>query len=216
MLGILGGLLLTQPDTDTFIVIGVSLVAMYIVAGGRKRDVFLLGLIGILGIGALAFTRPYVMSRLTTFINPTENSLGSSYQIQQSLIAIGSGGITGRGFGQSVQKFGLLPEPVGDSIFAVAGEEFGFVGLVTLISIFLFFSSRAIKIAKRAPTPFSSFIVVGLVTYMIVESFINMAAMVGILPLSGIPLLFVSQGGTALLFALSAVGIMMNVSRYTR
>jgi cell division protein FtsW len=216
ILGIIGALLLSQPDTDTFVVIAVSLVAMYLAAGGKWRHMFALCAIGILGIALLAFTRPYVMSRIQTFIDPSAQSQGSGYQIQQSLIAIGSGGIAGRGFGQSIQKFNYLPEPVGDSIFAVAAEEFGLIGSLALIALYVFFAMRTLKVAGAANHAFGGLLAVGIITFVIIQSFINIGAMVGVLPLSGIPLLFVSQGGTALLFVLAEAGMLLNISRYAR
>jgi cell division protein FtsW len=213
MLGITGLLLLAQPDTDTFIVIALGLVAMFIGAGCKIKDILVLILIGACALTLLAFTRPYIMSRIMTFFNPAENSLSSGYQIQQSLIAIGSGGWLGRGFGQSVQKFNYLPEPVGDSIFAVAGEEFGFIGTSILVLTFLFFALRAFRIASRTASPFASFFMIGMTTSLIIQAFINIGSMVGVLPISGITLPFVSQGGSALLFALMSVGMMLGVSR---
>jgi cell division protein FtsW len=153
------------------------------------------------------------MSRITTFLNPSANALGSGYQIQQSLIAIGSGGVTGRGFGQSIQKFNYLPEPIGDSIFAVASEEFGFVGAVTIILLFIFFSFRGLKIATHVPDTFGRLMVVGIVIMVVSQAFVNIGAMVGVLPLSGIPLPFVSHGGTALFMTLAEVGIILNISK---
>ncbi|MDO8510479.1 MAG: FtsW/RodA/SpoVE family cell cycle protein, partial [bacterium] len=133
-----------------------------------------------------------------------------------SLIAIGSGGFKGRGFGKSIQKFKYLPQPMGDSIFAVAAEEFGFIGSVGLIIIFLFFGIRGLKIASQAPDSFSGLLTVGIVILILSQSFINIASMLGIIPLSGIPLLFVSHGGTALFFALAEVGIILNISKYRK
>ena len=216
MIAITGVLLLLEPDTDTFIIITTSLVAMYLSAGGKWKHVGALAVVGILGLTLLAFTRPYVMARIQTFIDPAASSKTSGYQIQQSLIAIGSGGITGRGFGQSIQKFNYLPEPVGDSIFAVAAEEFGLIGSITLIALYVIFSMRALKIAGASRELFGGVLVVGITTFIVVQSFVNMSAMVGVLPLSGIPLLFVSQGGTALLFVLAECGILLNISRYAR
>lgn len=216
ILTVVGVLCLMQPDTDTFIVIAASLVAMYIAAGGKWRHISLLAVMGILGLALLAFTRPYVMARIQTFIDPSAKSQSSGYQIQQSLIAIGSGGFTGRGFGQSIQKFNYLPEPVGDSIFAVAAEEFGLMGSLALIGLYVFFAMRTLKIARAVSSPFGSFLAVGIITFIIVQSFVNIGAMVGVLPLSGIPLLFVSQGGTALLFVLIESGILLNISRFAK
>lgn len=205
--------LLNQPDTDTFLITAFAGTAIYIASGGRWRYVFALMLIGVLGIGLIAYTRPYVMSRITTFISPEKNALGSGYQIQQSLIAVGSGGFFGRGFGQSIQKFNVLPEPIGDSIFAVASEEFGFVGSVTIILLFILFAFRGLKIATRIPDQFGRLVVVGIVILIVSQAFVNMGAMVGILPLSGITLPFISHGGTALFMTLAEVGIILNISK---
>lgn len=213
LLGICGGLLLLQPDTDTFSIIVVTGVAMFVAAGGRWRWVLILMVSGLIGITALAFMRPYVMQRIMTFFHPTENALGAGYQIQQSLIAVGSGQMFGRGFGQSVQKFTYLPEPIGDSIFAVAAEEFGFVGSVLLIAIFLLFATRGLKVASRVPNAFGRLTVVGLVIMIIAQAFVNIGAMLGVLPLSGITLPFVSHGGTSLFVSLFEVGVILSISR---
>jgi len=213
LLALVGGLLLSQPDTDTFLIIVTTGVAMFIAAGGRWRWVITLGVIGVLGVVGLALTRPYVMKRITTFLNPATDSLGASYQIQQSLIAVGSGGLLGRGFGQSIQKFTYLPEPVGDSIFAVAAEEFGFVGSITLIALFSLFATRGLKIASGTPKAFARLTVVGIVIMIISQAFVNIGAMLGVLPLSGITLPFVSHGGTSLFMSLFEAGIVLSISR---
>lgn len=213
LLGLCGGLLLMQPDTDTFMVIGATGLAMYIAAGGQWKYVGVIVLGGIIGIAFLAFTRPYVMQRIQTFINPTADSLGASYQIQQSLIAVGSGGLFGTGFGQSVQKFTYLPEPVGDSIFAVAAEEFGFVGSVLLIAIFVLFAVRGLKIAANVPDSFGRLVVTGIVIMIISQAFVNIGAMLGLLPLSGITLPFVSHGGTSLFISLFEIGVILSISK---
>ena len=170
---------------------------------------------GLLMLVLLASLRPYVMERITTFMNPEADPLGSGYQIQQSLIAVGSGGIAGRGFGQSIQKFEYLPEPIGDSIFAVYAEEFGFFGATLLIIVLVFFTLRGYKIATEADDIFGTLLVVGFITIIIAQAFLNMGAMLGIAPLSGLPLPFISHGGTALLATLAAVGIVLNVSKYS-
>ncbi|HEY9480790.1 MAG TPA: putative peptidoglycan glycosyltransferase FtsW [Candidatus Paceibacterota bacterium] len=213
MLVVVGILCLLQPDTDTLAVISCSIVAMYLVAGGKWKHIFAVGAIGLVALAALAVWRPYVRARIETFIHPAEKSQTSGYQIEQSLIAIGSGQITGRGFGQSIQKFAYLPEPVGDSIFAVAAEEFGLIGSITLIGLYVFFALRTFRIAARASDPFGSLLATGIATFVIAQSFVNIGAMAGVLPLSGIPLLFVSQGGTALFFVLAECGMLLNISR---
>ena len=213
LIGIVGVILLKQPDTDTFIITATAGLAIFLVGGGRWRYIFATALIGIAIFAAVAFTKPYVMSRINSFLNPATNALGSGYQIQQSLIAIGSGGMFGRGFGQSIQKFNVLPEPIGDSIFAVACEEFGFVGGVAIVLLFVFFAFRGFKIAVRIPDTFGRLMVVGIVIMIVSQAFVNIGAMVGVLPLSGITLPFISQGGTALFITLLEMGIILNISK---
>ena len=216
LLGIVAAALLRQPDTKSLILIIVAACGMLFTSGVSWKKV--IGII-VLGVGAvvvLAFVRPYVMERIKTFINPASDPRGASYQLQQSLIAIGSGGAFGRGLGQSVQKFNYLPEPQGDSIFAVIGEEFGFLGTTVLLILYVFFAIRGFKIALRAPDTFSRYLVVGLITLLTAQSFLNIASLVGLFPLTGVPLVFISHGGTALLISMAAVGIILNVSRYEK
>jgi len=213
LLGICATLLLLQPDTDNLALIVVAGMAMFVAAGGRWRYIALVVLAGIIGISFLAFTRPYIMQRIVTFFNPKVDALGASFQIQQSLIAIGSGGLFGRGFGQSVQKFTYLPEPVGDSIFAVAAEEFGFAGAISLLALFVLFATRGLKIASETKQPFARLVVVGIVIMIVAQAFVNIGAMLGVIPLSGITLPFVSHGGTSLFFTLLEVGIILSISK---
>lgn len=216
MLAIVGVILLKQPDTDTFVSIFLAAMGMFIVAGGRFRHLFGLVAASLLGFAALVFMRPYLMQRITTFLNPAADPLGAGYQIQQSLIAIGSGEIFGRGFGQSIQKFSYLPEPIGDSIFAVAAEEFGFIGGVFLLLLFLFFTLRGLRIAVKSPDMFGGLLTVGIVILIVSGSFMNIASMLGVVPLSGLPLFFVSHGGSAMILALFQVGIILNISKFRK
>jgi len=213
IVGLIGAILLKQPDTGTLIVIFATGLAMFITAGGRWRDVFLAGLASGASLLGLALVRPYVLDRLLTFIRPEIDPLGAGYQIQQSLIAVGSGQWFGRGFGQSIQKFNYLPEPIGDSIFAVIAEEWGFIGASLLIFLFLFFAFRGLKIAANSRDIFGGLLAVGIVILITAQSLINIASMLGVFPLTGMPLLFVSHGGTALFFAMAEVGIVLNISR---
>ncbi len=216
IIALTGSIMLIQPDTDTFVILVLAGVAMFLTTGGRWRDVLGLSLAGIVLLAVLAFTRPYIMNRLTSFFNRDTDPQGKSYQVTQSLIAIGSGGITGRGFGQSIQKFEHLPEPISDSIFAVYSEEFGFIGSTFLVLMFSFFAFRGYKIATEAPDLFGMLLVVGFITLVVTQAYLNIAAMVALAPLSGIPLPFISQGGTALLTILASVGIILNVSKYRK
>lgn len=209
-------LLLLQPNTAGVIVIGATAAGMLFAAGGKLWHLGLLAALGIAAIGAAALVYPHVHDRIMTFINQTEDPQGAGWQIQQSLIAVGSGGITGRGLGQSVQKFSYLPEPIGDSVFAVAGEEFGFIGGVFLLLLYVAFSLLGLRIASRAADPFGGLMVVGLVILIVGQSFFNIASTVGLVPLVGIPLIFVSHGGTALAIALAETGVILSVSRRMR
>ncbi len=216
IVSLVGVIMLLQPDTDTYAIMVAAATAMFIVAGGRWRDVLIMGLIGLLLITILAFSRPYIMDRLTTFIDPSIDPQGKSYQIQQSLIAVGSGGVWGRGFGQSIQMFEYLPEAIGDSVFAVYAEEFGFLGSSLLILLLSFFTFRGYKIATHASDLFGMLLVVGFMTIIVLQAFLNIAAMLALAPLSGLPLPFISHGGTALLTTLAAIGIVLNVSKYQK
>ncbi len=216
ILGIIGVPLLLQPDTDSFLIICLAGIIMLLAAGGKFRHIVVLGIIGLIGISAIALVRPYVMSRIETYVHPSENVLTSGYQVQQSLIAIGSGEFFGRGLGQSIQKYNFLPESVSDSIFAVLGEELGFVGCVTVIALLLFFIFRGFRIAVKAPDSFSGLLVVGIVIIIAIQSFVNIGSTIGIVPFSGIPLAFFSQGGTSMLVMLAELGIVLNISTFEK
>ena len=211
--GLVSIILLLQPDTDTLVAILATGTVMYFVAGASMKHIGAIILTGIIGLSILAATRPYILDRFQTFLDPSSDPLNSGYQIQQSLIAIGSGGIFGKGFGHSVQKFNFLPEPTSDSIFAVAAEEFGLVGSVIIISLYLMLIIRIYTIASRQNERYAKFLSMGIGTLIVFQSFINIAAMLGLIPLSGLPLLFISHGGTALFFTLLSVGIVLNISR---
>ena len=216
-LGLIGGgaalILILQPDTAGVIIIGIATVCMLFAGGGKISHMLLLALIGVGVVAGAAVVYPHVRARIETYLNQSQDPQGSGYQIQQSLIAVGSGGFVGRGFGQSIEKFSYLPEPIGDSIFAVAGEEFGFVGSTLLVSLFTIFGILGLRIAARAPDPFGGLLVVGLVMLIVGQSYFNIASTLGLVPLVGVPLIFVSHGGTALAIALGEIGVVLNVSR---
>jgi cell division protein FtsW len=213
IMSVLGALLLVQSDTDTLIIIAFTGLVMLVIAGVPLRHIAMAGLLLAILVGGVIWFRPYALERVKVFLNPEINANGSGYQINQSMIAIGSGGVFGRGFGQSIQKFGYLPQPTDDSIFAVAAEEFGFVGTTLLIALYCCFAVSAFRVGTRAADPFGAMLAVGIAVLVITESFLNMAAMLGLVPLSGVPLLFVSHGGTALIITLVAAGMVANVSK---
>ena len=209
-------LLLMQPDTGTFLVIALTGGVMYFVSGAQLKDLAVLALIGVIGLSGLIFSRDYALDRVKTFISPASDPQGAGYQIQQSLNAVGSGQLFGRGFGQSIQKFTHLPEPTSDSIFAVFAEEFGFVGAVVLIIAFAVVALRSLSIAARAPDMFGGLVAVGIAILIAVQSFLNIGSMLGVFQLTGLPLIFISHGGTALFMSLASVGILLNISRFMR
>lgn len=214
ILAIPSAILLAQPNTSTTILIVTTGTVMYFVAGAPWRDFRLLVLGVVLALGALILVRPYVLQRFETFIHPADNSLGSGYQIQQSLIAVGSGGLLGRGFGQSVEKFNYLPEPDGDSVFAVFAEETGFIGAALLLALFVALAARGIVIAGDSRDLFGGLVALGFSVILIIQAFINICAMLGIIPLTGLPLPFISHGGTALMAALIMCGFILNVAAH--
>ena len=216
IMSIVSLLLLAQRDTDTLVIIAGTGLIMFIVAGMPLRHVLIVGLLMGVLVGGVILVRPYALERVKTYFNRQSDLQGSGYQINQSLIAIGSGQFFGRGFGQSVQKFGYLPQPTDDSIFAVAAEEFGFVGSMGLLVLYVLLAASIFRIGNRSADVFGGLICIGIAILIIIESFMNMGAMLGLIPLSGIPLLFVSHGGTALIITLITMGIVANVSKYSR
>ena len=215
-LAVPSAVLLAQPNTSTTLLLVATGCVMYFSAGAPWRDfgILLLGL--ILAFSIVIIARPYVLERVTTFFNPSAHSLGSGYQIQQSLIAVGSGGVTGRGFGQSVEKFNYLPEPDGDSVFAVFAEETGFVGALILLTLFIALAARGIVLAGRSTDLFGGLIAVGFSFLIILQAFMNVGAMLGIIPLTGLPLPFISHGGTALIATLIMCGLILAVAAHKK
>lgn len=205
--------LILQPDFDGIILITIPAIAMFLTAKAPIKHVLLVGIVLAIIVSLIGIQFDHVRNRVLGYINPAENSLTTNYQIQQSLIAIGSGGTFGNGFGKSVQKFKYLPEPTGDSIFAVYAEEFGFIGTIFLILLYVAFAFRGYYIAARAKTMFAGLFVVGIITLIVFQSFANMASMLGLLPVLGLPLVFVSHGGTSLLVSLAMIGIILNISK---
>jgi cell division protein FtsW len=213
LLGSISIILLKQPDTKSVLLITATAFVMLFISGVSWKKILGLFIVFGIALGVLVSFKPYLMNRINTYLNPSQDSRGISYQLQQSLIAVGSGGILGRGLGQSIQKFNYLPEPQGDSIFAVIGEEIGFVGGVVLIILYGAFAVRGYRIAYHSPDSFSKLLVIGFITMMTAQSFMNIASTIGVFPLTGVPLVFVSHGGTSLFLSLAMVGIILNVSK---
>ncbi|MBI4272852.1 putative lipid II flippase FtsW [Candidatus Uhrbacteria bacterium] len=213
LVGTIALLVILQPDMGTMGVIALISSAMYFLAGAPIRHLAAIAAGGVAFFFLLLKAAPYRMERFTIFLNPQSDPLGSGYHINQALLAIGSGGLFGRGFGLSRQKYNYLPEVVGDSIFAIIAEELGFLIAVALIATFMFFVIRALRVGARAPDQFGFLVAVGIACWFLFQSFINIAAMLSLLPLTGIPLPFISYGGSALMVGMTAVGILVNISR---
>ncbi|MFA6042577.1 MAG: putative lipid II flippase FtsW [Patescibacteria group bacterium] len=216
LIGAIGGMLILQPDLGTSIVIVGIATVLYVAAGAPGRYIALLFAAGVVAIMLLITFEPYRAARLTIFLNPSSSQQDEGYHINQSLLAIGSGGLFGRGYGRSIQKFNYLPEAEGDSIFAIAAEELGFFMVVGLVALYVGFFWRGQQLARRLSDPFGRLIMVGVITWVTLQAFVNIGALSGILPLTGVPLPFISNGGTSLIITLAAIGIALNVSKSVR
>jgi len=214
ILGLVAAFIALQPDVGTLFIITTMAITVYFVAGASLAHVGVLFLGGLAAFGMLIAIAPYRAARFTTFLYPELDPQGVGYHINQALLAIGSGGFFGLGYGHSRQKFEYLPEVSGDSIFAVMAEEMGFIFAVLLVLLFLWFFFRAIKIAKNSPDAFGKYVVVGIAAWLTIQAFVNIGSMVGILPMTGVTLPFMSYGGTSLAISLAAIGVILNVSRY--
>jgi len=213
ILGILVGLIMLEPDLGTTVVLAATGLSIYFISGAPIFAIGLIALFSILsGIG-LIITSPYRKERLLTFFDPSRDPLGASYHIRQVLIAIGSGGLFGVGLGQSRQKYEYLPEVTTDSIFAIIAEEIGFIGGVIILGLFLLLVWRGFRIAKEAPDEFGKLLAVGITSWIGFQALINLCSMVALVPLTGIPLPFISYGGSSLVLSLVAMGILVNISK---
>ena len=216
ILGIIAGLLMLEPHlSGTGIIFLVGIILLF-VAGARIYHFVLLSIPVIAAVVVAVVTSEYRWKRITAFLNPFEDKMGSGWQIIQSLYAIGSGGLFGVGLGRSRQKFLYIPEPHSDFIFSILCEELGFVGAVAVILLFVMLIWRGIKIALNAQDTFGSLLVVGIVSLIAVQVLINIAVVTSSMPVTGMPLPFFSAGGSSLVFLMAGMGIVLNVSRYSK
>ena len=212
---VLGALIMLQPDLGTtLITVGIGMAQIFY-SGVNLLTIFGVGGLGALATFGLIMVSPYRRARFMTFLQQSQDPLGRDYHIRQILLALGSGGVIGTGLGQSRQKYLFLPEAATDSIFAIIAEEIGFIGSLVLIIIFAAFIYRGIMIASRAPNKFSQVLALGLTAWIGGQAILNIAAMVALVPLTGIPLPFFSYGGSSLVMILVSCGILLNISRYT-
>ena len=211
--GIVGALVFAEPDLGTAIVIGAIALAMYFAAGAR---LWMFGALAMLsGVLALAgaLGHPERIERLTTFIDPWKDPAGAGYQAIQALYGLALGGLFGEGLGAGREKFGFLPFPYTDSIFAILGDELGLIGTLAVIMLFLAFAYRGVRIALRAPDAMGALIATGVTTWLVFQAWVNMAVVASLIPMTGITLPFISYGGSSLCGGLIAVGILLNVGR---
>jgi len=216
LLGLVSGLMLLQPDMGTLAIIIFMCVAVFFASGAKLKHVAALLVAGVGAIYLLVLKSPYRAARLTIFLHPELDPQGIGYHINQAFLAIGSGGLFGRGFGLSRQKFQYLPEVTGDSIFAIYAEELGFIFCLILIGLFIAFMWRGFKVAKNSPDQFGRLVAIGVVSWITFQALFNISSMAGLTPMTGIPLPFVSAGGSALAITLAAVGILINISKQSR
>jgi cell division protein FtsW len=216
IMGIAFGLIMLQPDLGTGVVLaGASLLMIYI-AGARMLHLSMLGFTGIAGFVGLIIAEPYRLKRITGFLDPWKYPLDEGYQIIQSLYAIGPGGLVGLGLGMSRQKYSYLPEPQTDFIFSIAAEELGFIGGALIILLFTLLIWRGLRTAIAAPDKFGSLLAAGIVGMIAVQVIINIGVVIGMFPVTGITLPLISAGGSSLTLMLTAIGILLNISRYAR
>ncbi len=214
--GAVCGLILLQPDMGTAFLIGLIAATMFFLAGGRILHLSILAAAGVAAIGALIKIAPYRMARITTFLNPSFDPQGIGYHINQALIAIGSGGFWGLGLGNSRQKYQYLPEVIGDSVFAIMGEELGFLLCAIFIFCFFLFLWQGFKIAAGAKDKFGYYLACGVVIWFGWQMILNVGSMIGILPLTGLTLPFISYGGSSLTASMAAAGLMLNIARHNK
>ena len=213
LIGVVIFLVMLQPDMGTaFIILGQAIVIYYLSGGSIWHILSLIPAVGLGGV-LLALVEPYRAARLATFLNPQVDIEGSSYHLRQILIALGSGGLFGVGIGNSLQKYAYLPESTTDSIFAIIAEEVGFIGVLILICVILFIIYRGFYIAIRAKDKFGKLLAGGITAFISIQTIVNLGAQTALLPLTGVPLPFISYGGSALIINLFSIGILLNISK---
>jgi cell division protein FtsW len=206
-------LIILQPDIGTVFIVFSIIFAMLFIAGAKATHLWILAGAGILAFLALIVVAPYRAERFTTFLHPELDPLGVGYHINQAYLAIGSGGFFGLGLGHSKQKFQYLPEVHADSIFAIISEELGFFIVAGFLIFLVIIAFRMLTLSKNTTDSFGKYIIFGIIVWFMVQSFMNIGAMLGLLPLTGVPLPFVSHGGTALMISLASIGIVLNISK---
>jgi cell division protein FtsW len=216
VLGVIVFLMLLQPDLGTLSIIIATSMVVYYVAGGKLRHILAIVLLGALLVFLMVQVKDYQKDRFLCLFNPNYDIQDKCYQTNQALIAIGSGGIMGRGLGASRQKFSYLPEVQADAIFAIVSEELGFVFSVLLIVFYLILFYRGWKISQKAPDDFGKIVSLGVVSWIVIQAMINIGGIINIIPMTGVPLPFISAGGSSIIASLMAIGVIFNISKYTK
>lgn len=216
LVGVVAAIIIKQPDLGTAVAIVISAFILFFAAGAKLWHLFLLSGAGFASALALSFSSAYRLRRITAYFNPWKDPQGVGFHIIQSLLAVGAGGLSGLGLGASKQKFFYLPQQFTDFIFAILCEELGFIGGVGVIVLFIIFALRGLRIATSAPDKFSYLLAVGLVSWLTFQALINIMVVVGLIPTTGIPLPFISYGGSATIVSLFSVGIILNISLLPR
>ncbi len=214
LVGVVAGLIILQPDIGTMLVLASTAAVLFFVGGVRMRYIYSTAAAALLVLWILVKAAPYRMHRFLAFLDPSADARGISYQINQAILAIGSGGWWGLGFGASLQKRNYLPEPIGDSIFAIMAEELGFIRVTIILGLYFFLAFKGFKLSRSAPDTFGKLLAAGITSWAVIQALINIGGITGIIPLTGIPLTFVSYGSTSLAMTLAAMGILLNISRY--
>lgn len=208
------GLIMLEPDFGTGVVIVMTIIVLLFVSGVKMNFFIKIGVLGLIGIVILILIAPYRMERIISFINPWSDPLGSGFQIIQSLYAIGPGGLLGLGFGNSIQKHFYLPEPQTDFIFAIISEEFGFMGILIVAILFITIIYRGLKIAMDCEDLFGKFLVFGITFGLAFQTILNLMVVVGLIPVTGVTLPFLSYGGSSLIISLISIGILLNIHKH--
>ena len=215
LLGFVTGLIMLQPDFSTAVLIATTAITMFFIAGGDVWQMIASGILGGTTFGVLITRSEYRLARVISFLNPTGDHLGGNYQVRQILIALGSGGITGLGLGDSRQKFGYIPASHTDGIFAILGEELGLIGCLVVIGLFAFLAYRGFRVALASPDAFGTVLAAGLTCSLIFQALINIAVVTALAPVTGVPLPFISFGGSSLVVSMMAIGLLLAISRGT-
>lgn len=216
-LGVISALMLAQPDLGTLFIIAFTAFIVFFAGGGKISHIVITIILAVLALLAmLSLKQSYQSDRIKCMENPQFSAQDKCYQINQSMIAVGSGGLFGRGLGESRQKFMYLPEVWGDSIFPIIAEETGFIVSTILVLLYLFIFYRGLLIARGAPDIYGSALAIGIVAWLSVQTFLNIGGMTNLIPMTGVPLPFISSGGSATLSSLLAMGIMLNISKQSK